>query len=638
MSQLSSGSGTAGYLRYTYRDGNGAIQDVLLYGGPYDSSSILPGNLQQINLMQVNHKAMTAGPAAAGDPFVLNAGTTKHFVYRDGSGTIWDARYDGRWQLLQINIIPITGGILASSGGIVGETDGPPAAGDPFVVGFGQQQHFAYRDAHGGIWDSWNEGNGLWGLDQIPMQTTRAASGPIVSVYSGQLHFTYRDFDGAIYDAWHVPGNQSWTVQKLNLGGLTTGSAAATPAISFAPVDGGGSSEHIDGLSVAVDPGGTFGINGMCASLGSTLHVAYRDVSGDIQDVWYDGSGGWHLQQVLPRPPSQCKVPLKLIGPSTSLNLTAGRAVYGVNFSASGGTPGYRFQASGLPARLSLSSVGALTGMATAAGRSTITVTVTDSAGTTSSGVYVVNVLPAPQLKVAGPSTLSFTVGIALSGVAFSASGGIPGYSFSASGLPAGLSLSSAGGLAGTPTVSGQSSTTVTVKDSAGAAASSVFVITVSPTGGGNGNLTLSLKATPLPLYLANALPISVDEITWVVTPDWNPGLSQTIVVKQPGAPYATHSVTLPAPSGLAARTARVTISGKWSTQGGVAGGFNIDPQSGADMVINGNDSTKTVAFIGTNEEIIWDLSVPYTVDQGNNDTDPTINYWVLVTYGTIQP
>jgi hypothetical protein len=80
MSQLSSGSGTAGYLRYTYKDGNGAIQDVLLYGGPYDSSSILPGNLQQINLMQVNHKAMTAGPAAAGDPFVLNAGTTKHFV------------------------------------------------------------------------------------------------------------------------------------------------------------------------------------------------------------------------------------------------------------------------------------------------------------------------------------------------------------------------------------------------------------------------------------------------------------------------------------------------------------------------------------------------------------------------------
>jgi hypothetical protein len=77
-------------------------------------------------------------------------------------------------------------------------------------------------------------------------------------------------------------------------------------------------------------------------------------------------------------------------------------------FAASGGVPPYTWSATGLPAGLSVSAAGALSGSPTAAGTTTFSVTVTDSRGATSSRQFTFQAtLPTvPPLVVTGlPAT-----------------------------------------------------------------------------------------------------------------------------------------------------------------------------------------------------------------------------------------
>lgn len=72
--------------------------------------------------------------------------------------------------------------------------------------------------------------------------------------------------------------------------------------------------------------------------------------------------------------------------------------------------------------------------------------------------------------------------GIAITPVTIQASGGVgPPYTFTAVGLPTGLTISSSGTISGTPTVSGNFSYTVTIKDSAGNTGTINCSITVNP-------------------------------------------------------------------------------------------------------------------------------------------------------------
>jgi hypothetical protein len=106
---------------------------------------------------------------------------------------------------------------------------------------------------------------------------------------------------------------------------------------------------------------------------------------------------------------------------STSLpNPTAGTA-YSATVAATGGVPPYTFSATGLPAGLSISSSGAISGTTTVPGSASVSVTVKDSGGTTTSSSFQLNVAlpPAPALNVTGlpatstPATQStITIGI----------------------------------------------------------------------------------------------------------------------------------------------------------------------------------------------------------------------------------
>jgi hypothetical protein len=167
---------------------------------------------------------------------------------------------------------------------------------------------------------------------------------------------------------------------------------------------------------------------------------------------------------------------------TTLPNGTVG-AAYSQTLAASGGTGGYTWSisAGALPAGLSLSAAGAISGTPTTAGTANFTANVSDSSSQSASKALSISVAPA-ALTVTTTSLPNGTVGAAYSQT-LAASGGTGGYtwSISAGALPAGLSLSAAGTVSGTPTTTGTANFTATVKDSSNQSASKALSISVAP-------------------------------------------------------------------------------------------------------------------------------------------------------------
>src|ERR1039457_5011044 len=205
----------------------------------------------------------------------------------------------------------------------------------------------------------------------------------------------------------------------------------------------------------------------------------------------------------------------------TTTSLPAGTVgvAYSQALGASGGSPPYSWAvASGaLPAGLSLSAGGTLSGTPGTAGSSSFTVRVTDSASASATAALSLTINP----TALGITTSSLPAGIV--GVAYAqalgASGGTPPYTWSvASGsLPAGLSLAAGGTLSGTPGTAGSSSFTVRVTDSASASATAALSLTINPTA--LGITTSSLPAGIVGVAYAQALGASggTPPYTWSV-------------------------------------------------------------------------------------------------------------------------
>jgi|GEM_PF-646922 len=148
---------------------------------------------------------------------------------------------------------------------------------------------------------------------------------------------------------------------------------------------------------------------------------------------------------------------------------TAGTA-FSQTFTQSGGigTTNFSLATGTLPAGLTLSAAGVLSGTPTQTGSFPITVKATDSNGCSGTGPTYTLVIACQTITVTNPAVNSGTVGTAFSQT-FTQSGGIGATTFStASALPAGLTLSSAGVLSGTPTQTGSFPITVTATDSNG--------------------------------------------------------------------------------------------------------------------------------------------------------------------------
>jgi large repetitive protein len=167
----------------------------------------------------------------------------------------------------------------------------------------------------------------------------------------------------------------------------------------------------------------------------------------------------------------------------TTTSLPGGTAgqFYSASIGATGGSAGYAFTATGLPAGLSLSSNGGLSG--TVKTPNTYALNISVSSG----GVTVTGTL---SLTIAKPAPLAISNAVLPDGSvnarysqSFTATGGFPPYSWSiVSGtLPQGLSMSTSGVLSGAPTTAGPNAFGVQATDNAGATVSAAASLTIDP-------------------------------------------------------------------------------------------------------------------------------------------------------------
>lgn len=178
------------------------------------------------------------------------------------------------------------------------------------------------------------------------------------------------------------------------------------------------------------------------------------------------------------------------LGPASLPSATVG-AAYSEQLTASGGTGPYTFTFSGsLPAGLTLSSSGLISGTPTQQAAANFTVTAKDANGVIGQLACTLSVAPGVTFTF-GPSTLP----AAIVGVAYSAqlsvSGGTAPYTFSvlSGNLPAGFNLSASGLISGTSAQQTTASFTVQAKDANSFTGQMAYTLTV-----GANNCTYNLS------------------------------------------------------------------------------------------------------------------------------------------------
>jgi hypothetical protein len=179
----------------------------------------------------------------------------------------------------------------------------------------------------------------------------------------------------------------------------------------------------------------------------------------------------------------------------TTTSLASGQtgAAYSGTLSATGGTAPYTWsvKSGSLPAGLSLSTAGAITGKPSAAGASSFVAQVTDSASASASSGNLSIAISGGTLQITTTTAPTGTVGTAYPSFQLAATGGVPPYTWAVgagSSLPDGLSLSTAGAVTGTPTKAGTFSPSIAVTDETGSNTISEPV-----------NFTINPSGTPLP-------------------------------------------------------------------------------------------------------------------------------------------
>jgi hypothetical protein len=178
-----------------------------------------------------------------------------------------------------------------------------------------------------------------------------------------------------------------------------------------------------------------------------------------------------------------------VINPAVAITTTAlsawtlSHAGYSQTIDATGGTGVKTFTTTTgtLPAGLTLSSAGVLSGTPTSAGSFSFTVKATDTVGGSASQSYTITINPA--VSITTTTLANWTVSQAGYSQTITATGGTGSRTFSgtAGTLPTGLTLSSTGVLSGTPSAAGSFNFTVTATDSVGATGSQTYTVVINP-------------------------------------------------------------------------------------------------------------------------------------------------------------
>lgn len=178
--------------------------------------------------------------------------------------------------------------------------------------------------------------------------------------------------------------------------------------------------------------------------------------------------------------------------------------------SATGGTPGYTYSlepGSTLPAGLSLSSAGLLTGTPTTAGSYAFAVTATDSKGCTAVAAFVLGVGSSTQMTLPPATLPDGQVGSSYTPQTLPAVvGGTAPYTYVAAGLPPGLNFDPATRvISGTPALGGSFPVVVTVTDGNGLTATNTYTVNVTVPASAVGD-AVSCAGSPVTLTVTNAL------------------------------------------------------------------------------------------------------------------------------------
>jgi hypothetical protein len=292
---------------------------------------------------RLNNGGATQGPPAAGTPAATATRRTErfgpqgHFTYRDPAGNLQDLWFDrfrekDRWHVDQLN-----------NGG---RTPAPPAAGDPSGVACREGFRVAYRDPAGAV--QLISFDRIWQSRQLNLgaatDAPAAAGDPVQMVHAGSQHVLYRDGAGRIQD---LRWDGAWKARPLNRGGATGAPGAAgepaaasvagagegwrvaasgTAHVAYRDLEGGIQHLWFDGAWRAerLNAGGetgappALGDPSLRVVAGDVLHVTYRDPDGNIQDLWSDGA--WHSQRLnaggQTGAPAAASDPVSLVPPS----------------------------------------------------------------------------------------------------------------------------------------------------------------------------------------------------------------------------------------------------------------------------------------------------------------------------------
>ncbi|WP_133502054.1 putative Ig domain-containing protein, partial [Cognatilysobacter terrigena] len=388
-----------------------------------------------------------------------------------------------------------------------------------------------------------------------PAHGTAIASGTTITYqpnagYAGADSFTYTATDGMTTTA---PATATIAVNDAVVTVTASGSLAATAGAAYTQTftwSGGHapySAYQVTGLPAGVVVTATSGTSVTIA--GTPTDVGTFNIAVQARDS-STGNGPYTAGQTFA---------LTIAAPALSLSPATGAlsADYGVaytqTFAVSGGTGPYTYAVSGaLPTGLSLSG-DTLSGVPTAPGSYTFTITATDTGSTgagapfTVSRAYTLQVA-APGIAVS-PSTLAAGTATSAYSQMLSAIGGIGPYTYDVStgALPAGVTLAADGTLSGTPTASGRFTFTVRATDAHAQTGTQAYTLDVAAP-------TLALSPATLPGGTAGA------------------AYSQVLTVNGGIAPY-TASLTGALPTGITFDAATRTLAGT-PTQSGT---FAID-------------------------------------------------------------
>jgi hypothetical protein len=150
---------------------------------------------------------------------------------------------------------------------------------------------------------------------------------------------------------------------------------------------------------------------------------------------------------------------------------------YSAQLEASGGTPPYTWNISGLAPGLSAAG-GAISGTPTQTGSFNVSAQLTDNAGATTSRTYT-QTIAGPALAVSTNALPGGRVATAYS-AQLNATGGTPPYTWSVTGLPPGVTAVASGAIGGTPTQPGSFNVSARVTDNAGSNVTRSWTLTVA--------------------------------------------------------------------------------------------------------------------------------------------------------------